>query len=257
MAKDNPTFPKLNRSNHSTWCVCMIMHLTRLGLWGVVSGTETCPPGSATSKSVCDYTAKLTSAWLEMGLRVKDSQLGYFDSLETDPAAVWKKLNNVHKSGGFATIMQLKHELASFHRNPATKTIQDYISCVKEIHRCLKDLGSPPSDQEVISVLLKQPDSYSALLVGLDFIPTEQITIDYIITRLLTEETCQNGVALQSSGWAKSGSSSAAAPNAAFWKHTECNTRKQNGYKSCDLRMRATVGYRNVKYTYLRFADEG
>lgn len=189
-------FAKLTRDNYWTWHKSMKMYLVTHGLDGVVFGTESRPLGGDDTKAVKAWAQKKRHAWGQMGLRVDGSQLGYFDDLEDEPGQVWKKLESVHEPRGLATAVALKARLGVLRRDPTKQTVHDYVSEIEEIRQRLAQQKMPASDAEIIAALMRQPNSYAPLIVTLDFVDKDQLTPEFVITRLLNEEARQVGVKL-------------------------------------------------------------
>ena len=67
-----------------------------------------------------------------------------------------------------------------------------WTNSICELARKITDLGGTVSDDELIVVLTnKLPDSYQPLIVSLELVDEKNLTVDYVITRLVNEEDRQ------------------------------------------------------------------
>jgi hypothetical protein len=66
-----------------------------------------------------------------------------------------------------------------------------YISTIKELARRLCNLGSEISDKEMIVVITcGLPESYDSLIIMLDALPVDELTLAGVSKWLLNEEAC-------------------------------------------------------------------
>ena len=63
---------------------------------------------------------------------------------------------------------------------------------------CLEDIGVDVSDEDSILALKMGLDkSYDSFIISLDTTPPEQLTLNYVISRMLNEEVHCNNVKIQ------------------------------------------------------------
>ncbi|KAF8416310.1 hypothetical protein L210DRAFT_3429617 [Boletus edulis BED1] len=146
--------PRLDEVNYLTWHVRMRALLIRSNLWGIVSGKETAPdPKMATSSVVDAFTLRQLKAAAEIALYVDDSQI--FSHMEKRP------------------------------KQPITSWIGD----VKAQAHLMKDIGIDLPDLFTIVVLTSGlPLEYDSVVVALDAVKPNELTLDLAISRLLNEE---------------------------------------------------------------------
>lgn len=183
-------FDKLNASNYVTWEYRMKNYLIEKDVFDVVDGTETMPAGSPNTKAVRTFVKKqkLAKAFIVSG--VDDTQITH--TRYDDPAEIWEKLGQVHVARGLGTANALRKQLNGM-RKTDTQTMQTFISEVQTLVDRIRGLGLTVEDIDVIGVLTQLPPSYDNLAVALDGIPTEDLTVEMVITRLLNEEARKIG----------------------------------------------------------------
>ncbi|KAF9517750.1 hypothetical protein BS47DRAFT_1266635, partial [Hydnum rufescens UP504] len=98
-------------------------------------------------------------------------------------------LETVYCSKGLGTRMAELRKLYGMHKS-GDQPMRTWITSIQHQIRVLKDLGSTLRDDEVILTLTGGLDThYNFLIVALDSVPDEICTIDYVIERLVNEET--------------------------------------------------------------------
>jgi hypothetical protein len=184
-------FEKLNDSNWGTWKMLMKAHLVRKNLWGVVDGSEEAPaPTNLNAKATRAFTKKQAEALAEIILHVEIPQLSFIE--DDDPAIVWNALTAIHQARGMATRLTLRRRFWRLQKPEGP--MQTFISETRRLAKQLVDIGVTVYDEDIILVLTGGlPPSYENFVVSLDSTPLPQLTLDYVITRLLNEETRQVG----------------------------------------------------------------
>lgn len=176
-----PTFDKLTDQNYAEWSKFMQALLTKQGVWGVVSGTVTCPPGADTNNAVKVWVKKNNTALLEMILMLTPSQLGHSDGI-TDTHTLWTALQNVHRSRGFSTRLSLRRDFFTMVKHD-DQTMTSWVADVCRLAFKLKD---------IIIVLTKGLlSAYEQLVVTLDAAPTDQLTVENIIRHPVNNDSHQ------------------------------------------------------------------
>ena len=164
--------------------------LVRKGLLEYVDGTKSTPLGSPNSKAVKDFMRKKAEAHAEIILHVEIPQLSHVH--DHDPAVIWINLENVHCAHGFATHLML---CRTFHTLKKTDDIsmQAWIATVRHTTFKLKEVDVDVSDEDLILVLtVGLPPSYENFIVSLDATPSDELTLEHVITHLMNEESCQS-----------------------------------------------------------------
>jgi hypothetical protein len=185
----DPSFEKLNESNYADWRYLMEALLVEKDLWDVVDGSETRPAGSDNSKAVRAFVKKQQLARSKIILNIEKSQLPHTRHL--DPKEIWDSLEQVHRARGFATRLALRRWFL-YMRKRDDEPMSSWISSVKNAAFHLETAGVSLIDEDVILALTEGlPDTYSGLIVALDTIPPNDLTLANVITRLLNEEIRQ------------------------------------------------------------------
>jgi hypothetical protein len=179
-------FEKLGQDNWATWSYRMEMLLEKMELWGVVSGDDTKPMGSDNSAPVKKFRKHQKLARAEIALRVEDLQLVHTRS--EDPKEIWEKLRTIHEAHGLGTRMSLRRKFHLMTKDH-DMGMQTFISTVEELARQLRSLGSKIDDEEVILVITQGlTEEYEAVIVALDALSPDELTLTNVTTRLLNEE---------------------------------------------------------------------
>lgn len=198
---------RLGTRNYSEWAVRTRALLVRKDLWSVVdpngkkkeaegkeSGKETegkkggtSDTGASAVSVVDDATArKMAVAHAIMVDLMETSQLA-ITRIE-DPRVIWTKLRARHRARGLATEMSLKRKFLTSLKDPELP-MQEWISYIMGLHWELEELGITLGEKDVILALTTGLGSeYETLVISLDSTPSDQLTVDFVIERLLNEE---------------------------------------------------------------------
>jgi len=178
---------KLTNENYEIWRILMEAVFTRRNVRDVALGIIPRPLTGPNSKGVKDWDRQSAEARAEMILAVEVDQLAHMSA----PTAyeVWQELERVHRSRGFATKMSLRRKFMSM-RMEDTQKMASWIGDVRNVAFRLKQSGITVDDEDVILVLtMGLPDSYDTFIVALDSTDPASLTLDYVIGRLLNEES--------------------------------------------------------------------
>lgn len=183
---DKVTVPKLDNENYEVWRILMDALLTRKGLQDVATGVTPRPtlgPNSTVTKA---WVRKNAEARAELILHVEVDQLPHMTSDEA--ATIWDELERVHRARGLATRLALRRKFLTAKKKndlPMARWIAD----VRGLAFRLTNGGVTVDDEDIILVLtMGLPQSYDTLVVALDSTPSTQLTLEYVIQRLLNEE---------------------------------------------------------------------
>lgn len=183
---------RLNESNYAQWAFWMEMRLEKMDLWDLVNGTEVAPATSESHAQMRKFRKRQRLARAEIGLYVSASQIVH--TRDADPHVIWEKIKSVHKAGGLGTRMSLRRELHTMRFDDQTLSMPAWISGVQDVVRRIVDLGGTVDDEEVIVVLTQSlPASFQPLIVVLDGLPEDELTVDYVVSRLVREDARQHG----------------------------------------------------------------
>ena len=192
------SFEKLGEENYPVWKVYMEAMLVRKSLMDIVDGTKVMPMGSPGSKAVITFKRAQAEAHTEIILCLEPSQLPHARS--ADPKVIWDELDAVHRLRGFATRLALRRKFL-FLTKKTDQPMQSWIAEVRDAAHHLLDAdaeASKASEEDIILVLTQGLTSkFDNFVVTLDTTAASNLTLDYVIARLLNEEARQ-GVIHQS-----------------------------------------------------------
>ena len=243
-------FEKLNDSNWGQWRMLMKALLVKKNVWEVVDGSETLPTGSPNSKPVCAFRRKQAEALAEITLHVGLPQLSFIR--DDDPAIVWNALATVHQARGMATRLALRRSFLRLQKTDGP--MQNFISEARRIALQLTEIGIAVDDEDIILVLTGGlPSTYENFVITLDSTPTSQLTLDYVISRLLNEEARQAATSRSELEHPEAALAAACRPKRDVSQITCWNCGKLGHYQSsCSEPKRETVhiAVEGGNYTY-------
>ena len=188
----SPSILKLNETNYAEWSMLMEAVLVRKGLWGVASGADTKPLGSPNTKTVKSWKRKSDEARTEIILNVEPSQLPHIKSM--DAPDVWEDLKMLHQARGFGTRLSRRRAFFQMAMRP-DQSMSSWVGDVRRAAFQLTEIGVNLTDEDCIVVLMGGlPSSYEQCVVTLDSTPDESLTFDYVVNRLLNEESRKNPI---------------------------------------------------------------
>lgn len=199
---------RLGSKNYLEWAMRMKAKLIRKDLWSVVQpgGDDTAEETPvAASGTTSDATAegttvpavkpkkdmrskkKMEQARALMIDYVTKSQLSHMR--DEDPRVIWINIRRHHRAYGLATEIGLKRKFLTSQKKPS-QSMQDWITTISEIRWELEESGVTINDKDVILALtMGLGFNYEAFVVSLDATPADQLTMEYVIHRLLNEES--------------------------------------------------------------------
>ena len=184
---------KLNGTNFADWSIKMEALLEEKDLWEVISGEEDEPTTGPSSKSMKAYRRKECLARAKIILHVENSQLPHtrFNS----PKEIWDNLTLVHRSRGLGTLLAIRRRFFFMKKEP-NQTMQAWIAAVRHTAFQLEAADFEVRDLDLIIALTQGlPESYSSFTISLDSTPLKDLNVNFVIRRLLNEESRQQGVA--------------------------------------------------------------
>ncbi|CAL1714300.1 unnamed protein product [Somion occarium] len=194
---DCSSFPKLNDTNYHEWSITIDALLTRKNLVGVANGIESRPPGSDNTKAVKSWRRKCAEARAEIILHIEPSQFPHVRG--SDPAEILENLRTIHQACSFGTHVSLCREFFRMKMTPGTP-ISRWIADVRHAAFQLEEIGANIDEEDTIIVLMNGlPRSYEQFTVTLDSTPADDLTVSYVITHLLNEESHQASSASEAS----------------------------------------------------------
>lgn len=197
MSSDDPKprFPLLNDTNYVQWSIRIEAELIRKKLWSNVVCIEDEPPEDLkpeekeawrVAKLAKRSKSQMAEARAELILRVEDSQLAHMKS--RDPLEVWEELKKVHVARGLASRLALRRRWWRMVKDDK-EVMSAWIGRVKGAAHQLVEIGVEVSDEDRILVLTNGLDvSYDSFVISLDSTPSDELTLELVVNRLLNEE---------------------------------------------------------------------
>ena len=181
--------PRLNETNYLTWNVCMCALLIRNNLWGVISGKESpSDPTKASLTKINNFMTCQLKATAEIALYVDDTQIIHIQ--DDDPKVIWDTLASIHRAHGLSTQLAAMRKFSCIEKCPK-QSIMSWVGNVKTQAYLMKDIGIKLPDLLTIVVLTSSlPSKYDSIVVALDAVKPDKLTLDLAISCLLNKEEC-------------------------------------------------------------------
>ncbi len=187
-------------NNFQVWKFRILMVLDVRGLLPLVNGTEIKPVVdpkakaediAAMTEKIADWDRRDKEARAQITLTLKDEPLsGVIHAVSASD--VWDKLLRRYEGKGKQTVAFLTGEI---FRGTFTddSPLEPQLNAVRHKAYILKTLKHELSDALIaISLIISLPESYSTLRTILMATPEDQLTSDFVITQVLTEERSRN-----------------------------------------------------------------
>ena len=239
-------------SNYDDWKFRISTVLKLRGLFGIVKGTEKCPPEVATDpKDQVTVTATYDrwqtrnhQALAEITLTLKQEPLRNVKRYQL-ASEIWDYLEEHYEGRGQHTMARL---LGDVFRATLVDTvpIEQQLSDMREkVHR-LRDLGHDLKDSLIAMVMIiSLPESYTLLRQHLYMKDKTTLTTDFIIKQILMDEKSREGtphVALMGHGKGKRPAPSQSSDHEGKKKDVKCFYCKKIGhFKSECKKMKADL----------------
>lgn len=187
-------FEPLDETNYHYWVMRMEAELIRRDLWSAVVVDEELDGKSEAevAAAVAAWKAKRTSkkmaeARAEIVARVSDTQLDHFLLLR-DPKEIWETLAGIHVARGLATRLALRRKFLRLVKDEK-ENMSAWIGQVKRMGFQLATIGVEVSDEDRILALTNGlDDSYESFVISLDSTLPQDLTLTYVVDRLLNDE---------------------------------------------------------------------
>ena len=169
--------------NFETWQFAMKMKLVELDLWITVDDENFDLTNIGNKRKNEKALAKIClSLKPELYMMVKPCQTA---------REAWVKLSNTFEQRGLQRKIHLRKELQNLTYG-SCKNMQDFLNKVTTIQQQLGMMGANiPEDELTLMILMKLPETYHALVVTLEGLEADKLTMDLITNRLLQEEARQ------------------------------------------------------------------
>ena len=134
---------------------------------------------------------KMDEARAEMILCVEDGQLSHMRS--RDPLEIWETLERVHRAAGFATSLALRRQFLTAKKGDG-QAMQAWIGHIHGLAFRMEQSGVDVSNQDkILALMMGLPPSYDPIIINFDATPSELLTLNNVVARLLNEEVRQTG----------------------------------------------------------------
>ncbi|GJF00313.1 hypothetical protein PsYK624_165980 [Phanerochaete sordida] len=189
-----PGVSKLNGTNFEVWVILIHALLTRKGLEAVAFGELSKPETGPNSKGVKEWERKNKESMAEIILHVEETELSHLQLLPTAYEMI-EELTRMHRPVGNTTRMSMRRRFHSVKLKP-DQSMASYIAEVRTLAQRLRALGVTVNDEDIILALtMGLPRAYDMFVVTLDAMPTDELTLPNVISRLLNEESRHVAVA--------------------------------------------------------------
>lgn len=176
MAEQRFSMPKLTNHNYQVWKFKMEMLLVREELWQVISEEK---PEPVTP----EWTRADTKARATIGLCIDDSQTSLVRRCETAKDA-WKSLKDYHDKGSEVYLLKKLTHLELAEGSDMEQHLQEFMDLLQRI----ADIGDEiPKKWQVAMLLCSLPESYDALVTALEQRTCEELTLEFVKSKLLAE----------------------------------------------------------------------
>lgn len=138
----------------STWTIVTKAALRDAQVYDLVMGIETKPPVTAIQKTRA-WNSKASKAYAMIIKRLHESQIPHIDGIDDDPIAMWARILQMNRTGGFSTHKGLwdKFDEAQFTKGMEMSVhIANMRSIASELTNRFKD---KPSSMQFISKLIR------------------------------------------------------------------------------------------------------
>lgn len=191
-AKDLYTVPLLTTTNFPTWKFKIEFVLRDRGLWKCVepirpSSSESPSSTSSSSSPTTAANAELEQkALTQICLTVSEEIIPLVRPCKTAGEA-WQTICDQFEQKGMSSRVSLKRQLFNSKFNE-TNTMQSHVNSLRSLALQLEITGAPVSDEDLAVVLLcSLPSRFDAFVVQMDGRPTQDITFNFVSSRLLAE----------------------------------------------------------------------
>ena len=166
----------------------MRMVLEDKDLWDVTSGDEARPEEPVAGAKWVKLSRKAQAA---ICLALTDAQLAHVRNCKT-AKETWDRLSEVHQARGLAARLFLRRKFFTLQMAPGVG-MQEHMLKVTTMAEQLAAIGAPVKEEDIVMVLLcSLPSEYDSLIVSLES-RADELTLDFVTSRLLHEEARRNG----------------------------------------------------------------
>jgi len=195
MSGTTVSLEKFGGDEFHLWATKMEMLLSAQNLWEIVVGNERRPTegkDGELAKLQSDFDLRARRAFSTIGLHLKDNVLRLISIAKIKSASeLWEKLHETYGKQSGASRLFMKRRFAKL-RMESGERMMDFVTKVSAAVNEMAAANIEISDEDVIlQLLMGLPSSYDALVVNLESLPREQLTREYVTSRLHNEEMKQ------------------------------------------------------------------
>jgi hypothetical protein len=191
---------KLSGDNFTSWKFKLQLILMDRCLWEIVDGTEVAPSNTSGNVSgsgnddvkpqtYIDWKKRDNQALAQIALTVSNSELVHIRNAKSSHDA-WNKICSVYEAKGLAAKVYLRRRFFNIkYIDNGVGSMQTHINLVRDLADQLDAIGASVTDEDMAMTLLcSLPESYDYLIVALESRTGDDLTFDFVSTRLLAEE---------------------------------------------------------------------
>ena len=207
---------KLTGDNFSSWKFRLQLVLMDRGLWEIVDGTEVAPTvllggnsgdgalsitdgGSSGSGKVkvdpisnteyLNWKKRDNQALAQIALTICNTELVHIRNAKSSHEA-WKKICTVYEAKGLTAKIFLRRKFFNIkYIDSNVGSMQQHINVISDLAHQLDSISAGVSDEDMAMTLLcSLPESYDYLIVALESRNSNDLTFDFVSSRLLNEE---------------------------------------------------------------------
>jgi hypothetical protein len=192
-------FPALNDANYPKWSMRMEADLICKKLFGEAVMFEDEQGEAETAEEykarvekwlVKQTKTKMVEARAEIIRRVSNDQLIY--CANPDPHMIWEELRMVHQACRLAMRISMQRRLYKAKKS-SLESMSLWIARINQLANRLAAAGASVDEEDQILALTMGLDaSYEVLIVALDSLPPDELTVQNITARLINEEVRRN-----------------------------------------------------------------
>jgi transposase InsO family protein len=179
---------KFNGENFGLWKFRMEMVLSSMDLWEIVDETESPPPADGDPLVVKEYNRRAKKALTIIGLSLVNSQLAHIKRCK-GPAEAWKALCNIHETKSLSNILFVRRKFFTIKMQEGDD-LMAHINHVKELADQLMSFEVPVREEDIVMTLLESlPSSFDNLIIALETLRLEDLTMAFVTARMMHEVT--------------------------------------------------------------------
>ena len=179
---------KFNGENFGLWKFRMEMVLSSIDLWEILDESEKPPTADADAKEIKEYNRRAKKAMSIIGLSLMNSQLAHIKSCKS-PTEAWKALCNIHETKSLSNILFVRRKFFTIKMQEGDD-LMAHINQVKELADQLTSFEVPVREEDIVMTLLESlPPSFDNLIIALETLRLEDLTMAFVTARMMHEVT--------------------------------------------------------------------